>query len=108
MSWFIRLGVSALSAACVFSILALVTTKSDALDGILYEDLTCEELVAGYQFNIAVMQEMASIYTECKAYPQTDSPHHDLMCQFLKEHALFVQGIANDLADVYNIKCVQE
>ena len=103
-----RLGRAALSAACVFSIIALCSYNSNALDGILYEDLTCEELVAGYQFNVAVMQEMASIYTECKAYPQADSPHHDLMCQFLKEHTLFVQGIANDLADVFNIKCVQE
>ncbi len=107
----IRLGVCALALACALTVLALVANKSKALEGILYEELTCEELVFGYHFNIDVIGDMLTYHDGCMAYvdPYTSGHDHDALgCSFLREHGLFVQGIVNDLVAVYNIKCADE
>jgi len=101
-------GAWILAAACVMVILFMASTSSKALDGILYEELTCEELVFGYEFNRDVIDGMLTYHDGCMAYidPEVSGHDHgDLGCRFLREHGLFVQGIVNDIAAVYNIKC---
>lgn len=111
MTYLIRLGVSALAILCLGAVLLMVTTKSEALEHILYDDLTCDELLHSYDFNLNVMQDIVSYYDGCVAYTDEaldGNPHHKLTCEYIKEHALFVQGIVNDVAAVYNIKCADE
>ena len=104
----IRLGVCALALACALTILALVTTSSKGLEGILYEDLTCEELLYSYSFNRNVLADMLKFHDGCLTYVDdklAGHSHGKLGCSFLREHGIFVQGIVNDIAAVYNIKC---
>lgn len=104
----IRLGVCALALACVLAILLMVVTQAESLEQILYDELTCEELLHSYHFNIEVMSDMLVYHDGCLDYidEALDSHGHGkLTCRFIKEHALFVQGIVNDVAAVYNIKC---
>lgn len=85
-----------------------LVTNSNGLEYILYEDLTCDELVASYHFNYEVLEDMIKYHDECIDYidPSLDgNPHGGLMCGYLKEHGIFVEGILNDLAAVHNIKC---
>lgn len=110
-SYLIRVGISALTLLSIGAILLLVTTKSDALESIIYEDLTCEELINGYNFNVNVLQDMMLYYDGCLSYIDETldgHPHGALTCRFIREHGLFVQGIVNDIAAVFNIKCADE
>lgn len=110
MRFLIRLGISALAVLCFLSIL-LVATKGQALEHILYEDLTCEELRFSYSFNVEVLQDMILYYDGCKVFADEvldGHPHGPLACEFIKEHTLFVRGIVNDIAAVYNIKCADK
>ena len=105
----IRLGVCALALACALAIFAMVASESKGLDAIMYEDLTCEELIHSYNFNINVLQDMMTYYDGCMDYVSESldgHPHGELTCSFIREHGLFVQGIVNDIAAVFNIKCV--
>ena len=108
MRYLIRLGVAALAILCLGVVLLMVVTQSKALDSILYEDLTCEELLHGYHFNKAVVSDMLYYYDGCVDYadsPASVGPNDMLSCKFIREHATFVKGIVNDIASVYNIKC---
>ncbi len=111
MSILIRLGVCALALACALAILLIAATGAKSLENIMYDELTCEELLHSYRFNITVMQDMMTYHDGCLDYIDTELDGHDhgkLTCAFIKEHALFVQGIVNDVAAVYNIKCATE
>lgn len=111
MRYLIRLGVAGLALACILAILAMVATMSKSVETIQYDELTCDELVLSYRFNVEVLQDMLLYYDGCKVYADevlSGHPHGPLVCEFIKEHALFVKGIAQDLADVYNIKCAPE
>ena len=68
----IRLAVCALALACALAALALVSTSSKALENILYEDLTCEELVFSYKFNIEVIEDMLKYHDGCIEYTDSD------------------------------------
>lgn len=108
MRFLIRLGVSTLAILCFGTILLLVVTQSRALESIIYEDLTCEELVHGYGFNHAVLSDIVYYYDGCVDYADSPASVGELdmlSCRFIWEHATFVKGIINDLASVYNIKC---
>ena len=108
MRFLIRLCVSALAILCLGAILLLVATQSRALESIIYEDLTCEELKHGYGFNKAVLSDLVSYYDGCVDYADSPASVGELdmlSCRFIREHATFVQGIVNDIASVYNIKC---
>ena len=107
----IRIGVCALALACALTVLALVVTSSKGLEGILYEDLTCEELAFSYSFNREVLEDMLVYHDGCLEFIDAELEGHDrgpLMCSFLREHGVFVQGIVNDVAAVFNIKCADE
>lgn len=104
----IRLGVCALAFACLVTVLVLVTMKAKGLEAILYEDLTCEEMVYSYNFNREVLVGMLEYHDGCLDYIDDTLEGHNhgaLGCKFLREHGMFVQGIVNDIAAVYNIKC---
>ena len=98
----VRLGV------CALAVFAMAATNAKSLEYILYDELTCEELDHGYSFNIAVFKDILAYYDGCVDYadsPASVGPNDMLSCKFIKEHALFVQGILNDIVGVYNIKC---
>ena len=108
MKYLIRLAVAGLALTCILSIIAMVTTADKSLEHILYDELTCEELLHSYHFNITVMQDIMTYHDGCLDYIDETLDGHDhgkLTCEFIKEHATFVQGIVNDVAAVYNIKC---
>ena len=107
-----RLGVCGLALVCVLAILFLVAFRSDAADfegDWLYEDLTCEELVSGYEFEVEMLNQIKTLWLNCKAYADSpaDTGHGELHCALLKKEGQFVQGVANDLAAVFNIKCAK-
>ena len=107
----IRLSVCALALTCALAVLALVSTSSKGLEGILYEDLTCEALVFSWRFNREVLEDILVSYDNCLDYIDPELSGHDhgaLGCSFIREHGLFVQGIVNDIAAVHNIKCADE
>ena len=109
MRYLIRLGVAALAILCLGCVLLMVVTQSTALEGILYEDLTCAELSGGWAFNKSVLSDMMYYYDGCVDFadsPASVGSNDMLACKFIREHATFVEGIVNDLAAVYNIKCV--
>lgn len=104
-----RFSVRGLVVTCVLATLAMVAASSKA--SIQYDELTCDELLHSYHFNITVMRDIRDYYDGCVAYQDESIDTHNhgkLTCEFIKEHALFVEGIVNDLAGVYNIKCAAE
>ena len=108
MKYLIRLGITGLALACILAILAMIATSSKSLENIMYEDLTCEELMHGYGFNKAVLSDIVAYYDGCVDYADSPASVGELdmlSCRFIREHATFVQGIVNDIASVYNIKC---
>ena len=107
----IRIGICALALACALTVLALVVTDSEGLGFMLYEDLTCEEMVFSWRFNLEVLDDILVSYDNCLDYVDPELSGHDhgaLGCAFIREHGLFVQGIVNDIAAVHNIKCADE
>jgi hypothetical protein len=107
----IRLGVCALALACALTVLALIANQSKGLESFLLEDLTCEELTFSYGFNREVLEDMLKYYDGCLDF--TDAKleghaHGALMCKFLKAHGVYVEGLVNDIAAVYNIKCADK
>jgi hypothetical protein len=89
----------------------MVADNAKGLEDIQYDTLTCEELVHSYTFNRNVLEDMMTYYDGCMDYiseEQSGHTHGELTCSFIREHGLFVQGIVNDLAAVYNIKCAPE
>jgi len=106
-----RLGICALALACSLALFMLAATSSKGLENILYENLTCKELVFSYSFNIDVIEDMLKYHDGCIDYIDSDLFGHNhgaLGCNFLREHGLFVQGIVNDIVAVYNIKCADK
>jgi hypothetical protein len=104
---FARLAACGFGILIVLSILALVVAQSKGAKTMLYEDLTCSQLIAGYEFNVNVLHDMVEYYNGCLDFadsPANTDPHAKLRCEFIKEHGIFVQGIANDLAAVFNAK----
>ena len=111
MKYLIRLAVTGLALACALAVLLIVVTRADSLETIQYDELTCDELIHSYHFNITVMQDTLTYHDGCLDYIDSTIDGHEhgkLTCEFIKEHATFVQGIVNDVAAVYNIKCATE
>ena len=111
MKFLIRLGLSALVLLCLVALLLMVATRGQALESILYEDLTCQELIWGYEFNRAVLDDMLQYHNGCLEFansPASVNGKDLLACKFIREHGVFVQGIVNDIVNVYNIKCADE
>ncbi len=103
-----RLSVCAIVLALSLTLLLFAASRVNSLEGILYEDLSCEELVHAYDFNKNVREDMTLYYEGCLDYIDDSLAGHKhgaLTCSFIREHGLLVQGIVNDLAAVYDIKC---
>lgn len=113
MTFLVRLGVAGLALACALIVFALVvgdaSSDSDISEYVIqYDTLTCDELTYSYTFNLAVVRDIMRYYDGCVDYadsPASVGANDMLACRFIREHGLFVQGIINDIADVYNIKC---
>lgn len=106
---FSRLMACALGLACVLAILFIVAVKGKSADfdkDWLLEDLTCEELVSGYKFELEILSQIVESYNDCLAFYENSetSYHGDLHCALIKKEGLFVQGMANDIAGVFNAK----
>lgn len=104
-----RLASCGLALVCVLAILFLVAFQSRSADfnsDWLLEDLTCEELVAGYNFEVEMLQQIKESYDGCITYHQGSNspPHGGVHCALLKKEGMFVEGLANDLAAVFNAK----
>lgn len=104
-----KLATAALGLVCVLAILFLVAFQSKGADfdsDWLLEDLTCEELVSAYSFNIEVLQQVIHSYNECLAYADSpaDSGHGRLHCALIKLDGKFIEGLTNDLVNVFNAK----
>jgi hypothetical protein len=104
-----RLAACALGLACVLAILFLVAMRSNSADfekDWLLEDLTCEELVSGYEFSRENLDQIIVSWGNCKAYADSpaDAGHGELHCALIRKEGEFVQGMVNDLADVFNAK----
>jgi hypothetical protein len=104
-----RLLACALGIACVLAILFLVALQSRGADfdsDWLLEDLTCEELVEGYNFNLTLLQDVYAYWQGCIAYADSpaDNGYGLLHCALIKQHGQFLQGQSNAIADVFNAK----
>jgi hypothetical protein len=105
-----RLGVAGLALACVLAILFLVAfeIRSANFDGDwLYEELTCEELRSAYHFNREVLDQIQESWHQCNAYydcEDCNNKHGALHCALIRKEGVFVQGMVNDLAGVFNAK----
>jgi hypothetical protein len=104
-----RLGAAGLALACFLAVLFLVAFQIRSADfekDWLLEDLTCEELVSGYEFSRENLDQIIVSWGNCKAYADSpaDAGHGKLHCALLRKEGEFVQGMVNDLADVFNAK----
>ena len=111
MKFYIILAITSLVVLCMGAVLLMVASSGKALETLQYDELTCDELIHSYRFNITVMQDMMTYHDGCLDYVDETLDGHEhgkLTCAFIKEHATFVQGIVNDVAAVYNIKCATE
>jgi hypothetical protein len=72
----------------------------------LLEDLTCEELVEGYNFNHTLLQDVYAYWQGCIAYADSpaDNGYGLLHCALIKQHGQFLQGQSNAIVDVFNAK----
>jgi len=106
-----RLYLWAMAAVCLVAVSCMIATDSEGLQSILYEDLTCEELWFSYHFNVEVLDDIVNSYDNCLDYVDdkiAGHTHGALGCSFIREHGGFVQGIVNDVAGVFNIKCADK
>ena len=105
-----RLAACALGLVCALAIMFLVVFQSRGADfdsDWLLEDLTCEELISGYRFEIEMMDQLKAAWDNCKAYAESpaDTGQGELHCALIKKEGIYLQGVTKDLAAVYNIKC---
>jgi hypothetical protein len=104
-----RLAACALGLAMVLAILFLVAFRSQSADfdsDWLLEDLTCEELVSAYAFEREVLDQVIESWHGCNAYADSpaDAGHGALHCALIRKDGEFIQGMTNDIADVFNAK----
>lgn len=105
-----RIGAWVITAACL-TVILFMAASSEGLQNILYEDLTCGELRFSYTFNRDVLDDMVEYHDLCLDYVDSGlsgHKHGSLGCKFIREHGKFVEGIVNDIAGVYNIKCASK
>ncbi len=105
-----RLLVCATAITCILTILFFVTNRSSSADFTgdwLLEDLTCEELISGYEFEVEMVDQIRESWEFCKAYAESpaDAGHGLLHCALLKKEGMYVAGLGSAIADVYSIKC---
>jgi hypothetical protein len=105
-----RLLACALGLACAIAILFLVVTQVRSADfdkDWLLEDLTCGELLSGYQFEVEILKEIITQYDNCLLFYKDAVPspvHGDLHCALIKQEGMYVRGVVNDLVGVYRAK----
>jgi hypothetical protein len=106
---FHRLAACAFALIVVLAILFLVALRTESADfdgDWLLEDLTCGELLSAYQFEAEMLSQIVNSYSGCLSYYEgSDDVHGGLHCALIKKDGEFVQGMANDIADVFNAKC---
>jgi hypothetical protein len=103
-----RLFVCAFAITCTLVALFFATQSggADFSSDWLLEDLTCEELISGYHFEVEMLDQLKGAWQSCMTYSMSpaDAGFGVLHCALLKKEGIFVQGMANDLAAVYNAK----
>jgi hypothetical protein len=106
---FHRLAASAFALIVVLAVLFLVTIRSNSADfdgDWLIEDLTCDELYEAYAFGRVVLKDTVEMYNNCRAYANSpaDKGHGELHCAIIRKDGEFMQGLINDIANVFNAK----
>jgi hypothetical protein len=96
----------------VLAILFLVALRSDGADfdsNWLYEDLTCAELVEAHGFGSVMLDQIIYAHNQCMDYADSpaDAGYGRLHCELIEKEGRFVQGMVNDVADVFNAKCAK-
>jgi hypothetical protein len=105
-----RIAASALALVCVLAILFLVAFRSRGADfdgDWLYEELTCEELQSAYEFEREMLLQIVGSWDNCIDFydcENCNNEHGALHCALIKKEGEFVQGMVNDIADVFNVK----
>ena len=100
----------ALGFTVVLGILFLVVFECKGADfdnDWLYEELTCEELRYAYTFEREMLDQTIQSWHQCNAYydcEDCNSKHGALGCALIRKDGEFIQGVVNDIADVYNVK----
>ncbi len=101
------LGLAIALMALFFLHLAASPAKGANFDkDWLLEDLTCKELISGYNFEIVVMNDIMLAYDNCRHYADSpaDSGFGDLHCALLKKEGEFVEGMINAIVGVFDAK----
>ena len=108
-----RLAAIAFGIWCLATIIMLVLiseSKGADFEGDWrLEQLTCDELVSGYKFGVATLEDIQRLYNDCNSYykDRESPPHGGLHCAMIKKEGLYVMGMVNDMVNVYNIKCTR-
>jgi hypothetical protein len=96
----------------VLFIVAFESRGADFDSDWLLEDLTCEELVSGYNFEVEVLGQLVEEWRNCNAYVGLPGVSEDLdiplvervHCALLRKEGEFIQGMTNDIVAVHNAK----
>jgi hypothetical protein len=104
-----RLAASAFALIIVLGILFLVALRSDSADfdsNWLLEDLTCSELQEAYGFSTVMLDQIIYAHNQCMDYARSpaDAGFGRLHCELIEKEGKFVQGMVNDIVDVFNAK----
>jgi hypothetical protein len=91
--------------AIVF-LVALRSTGADFDGDWLVEDLTCGELVEAYSFGSVMLDQIIYAHNQCMDYANSpaDAGFGRLHCELIEKEGRFVQGMVNDIVDVFNAK----
>ena len=105
----VRLGVAALAVTCVWFILICVVDAANSTDfdgDWLLEDLTCAELTEAYGFSRVMLDQIIITHNGCMDYAASpaDAGLGYLHCALIRKEGVFVQGMVNDIANVFNAK----
>lgn len=109
MKYLIRLSIAAALVTVCMIAAVIVADGADLKGDWLLEDLTCAELQAGYGYNIEELQSMLSHYQGCFDYYKgmEEQPHGLVHCALIKKQGQYLQGLTNDIVNVFNTKCAE-
>jgi hypothetical protein len=93
----------------VLTILLLVVAQSKGADfdgDWRLDQLTCEELVSAYNFNLVNLQDLIISWKNCMIYAdsEADTGHGLLHCALIKKEGKWLEGLTNDIVAVFNAK----
>ena len=106
---FQRLLACAFAVEVVIAILFFVASAGKTADynsDWLFEELTCAELTEAYGFSRVMLDQIIDTHNACMDYARSpaDAGYGRLHCELIEKEGRFVQGMVNDIANVFNAK----